>query len=60
MISVIHGRAEQCHDHVADKFVDGSTISKHDLDHAREVLVQLLDEVLGIALLGDGGKTAQV
>ena len=60
MINVVHGRAEQRHHHVADEFVDRPTISKDDLDHAREVLVQLLDEVLGIALLGDGGKTAQV
>ena len=60
MINVVHGRAEQRHHHVADEFVDRPTVSKDHLDHAREVLIQLRDEILGIALLGDGGKTAQV
>ena len=60
MINVVHGGAEQRHDHVTNKFVDGPTVSEHDLDHPCEVLVQLGDQVFGIALLGDAGKTAQV
>ena len=50
MIRVVERRAEQRHHHVADELVDRALVAEDDLDHPREVLVQLADELFGFAL----------
>ena len=53
VVRVVERRAEERHHHVADELVERAVVREHHLHHAREVLVQLRDDVLGLALLGD-------
>ena len=53
-------RAEHGEDGVADELVDGAAIFDDDVGHAGQVLVQHTHHLLGIALLGEAGVTAQV
>ena len=52
VVGIVERRAEQRHDHVADELVDRALVREHDRHHAREVLVQLRDDVFGLAALG--------
>ena len=57
---VVQRRAEQRHHHVADELVERAAVLEHDLDHPREVLVQLRDERFRLAALGDRREAAHV
>ena len=60
MVGIVQRRAEQRHHHVADEFIDRSLVLEHDFDHAREVLIELADQFLGVSLLGHRGESADV
>ncbi len=60
VVGVVEGRTEQRHHHVADELIERSLVQEHDVDHAREILVQRPDDDLRLALLGEGGESAHI
>ena len=48
------------HDGVADELLDGASVAPDDLGRQLEVAVQGLADVLGVALLGEGGEPDEV
>src|SRR5450759_821967 len=57
---IVQRGAEERHHHVPDELIDRALVAEHDFDHPGEVLVQLPDELLGIAALGDGREPPDV
>ena len=45
VLGIVERRAEQRHHHVADELVERAVVREHDVDHAREVLVQHADDL---------------
>ncbi len=57
VIGIVERRAEERHHHVADELVERAFVRKHDLDHAREVLVEDRDDLFRLPFLGHGRET---
>ena len=45
VLGIVERRAEQRHHHVADELVERALVREHDVDHAREILVQHADDL---------------
>ena len=52
--------AEERQDAVADVLVERAAVAEHDVGHQREVLVEPVDQLLGLHPLGQGVKPADV
>ena len=53
-------RPEDREDRVADELVDGAAVGHHDVGHAREIPIEDVHDVGGIAVLGEPRVAAQI
>lgn len=54
------GGAEEDHDHVAHKFVDGAAVLVGDLGECGHVLIQEVDDLMGGQLFADRGEATDI